>query len=823
MRSSPWSGLPAPLTPLIGRVEEANQLRDLLRRAGVRFVTLMGAGGVGKTSLAIDVARGVAGEFADGAVLVGLASYEDPDLVADGIALALRIEGVAGQETLETLATGLADKQVLLVLDNLEHLLAAVPILVELLERCPGLTILATSRTVLRASGEHILFVPPLPVPPPSEPASVDSVLEHAGTLLFVERARAAAPGFELTKENAAAVAALCQHLDGIPLAIELGAARVRLLSPEELLRHLNRALSLLTGGSRDRPSRQRTMRDTISWSYDLLSAADQLMLRRLSVFRGGFTLDAANAVCLPPGRDGSEALERVSLLSDHSLVRPNGHAGDDARFGMLEVVREYASERLEADEDVTVRAAHAAYYRTVAEDAELGLKSAEQQRWRDRLEAELDNLRAALAWTTDGEAASSYQDGLRIAGALWYFWFQRGFLTEGRRWLAAVLAATGTQDPFRGKALLGEGTLAWRQGDLAAARGRLEESLAGWGAAPDRRGSAESLHVLGHVLFDQREYASARIRFEESRAAFAEASDMLGGLPLVGDLGLVAYHTGALTEAKTILEESLVLYRRSGLKDRVAEALNRLGDLARLDHDLMRAVSLYEESRSLWIELRGIPGEASALHKLAIVHRLRGDQQRSRGSLADSLALQKQSGNRQGIAECLAAAAGIAAADRQPALAARLLSVTATLLAAIGTPLAPADLALLQQDLGLARRQLDDGAWAAEWQAGRKLPVDEAIRAVFEFLAEPAEVGIGAGSVHGRLAEGVTQLSPREREVATLVTKGLSNRDIAGKLGIAEKTASNHVEHIMTKLDLRSRTQVAVWVVEHTPRREQG
>ena len=460
VRSSRWSGLPAPLTPLIGRIEEASHLRDLLRRPGVRFVTLTGAGGVGKTSLAVDVARQVAGEFADGAALVGLASYEDPDLVADGIALAFGIEGVAEQETLETLASGLADKQVLLVLDNLEHLLAAVPMLVELLERCPGLTILATSRTVLRASGEHILFVPPLPVPPPSKPASVDSVLEHAGTLLFVERARAAAPGFELTKENAAAIAALCQHLDGIPLAIELGAARVRLLSPEELLRHLTRALSLLTGGSRDRPSRQRTMRDAISWSYELLSAADQLMLRRLSVFRGGFTLDAAAAVCLPPGRDASEALERVISLSDHSLVRPSGHAGDDSRFGMLEVVREFSSERLEADEDVAVRAAHAAYYRNVAEDAELGLKSTDQQVWRDRLEAELDNLRAALAWTTGGGPARSHQDGLRLAGALWYFWFQRGFLAEGRRWLAAALAITSAEDSFRGKALLGEALL---------------------------------------------------------------------------------------------------------------------------------------------------------------------------------------------------------------------------------------------------------------------------------------------------------------------------------------------------------------------------
>ena len=297
----------------------------------------------------------------------------------------------------------------------------------------------------------------------------------------------------------------------------------------------------------------------------------------------------------------------------------------------------------------------------------------------------------------------------------------------------------------------------------------------------------------------------------------------MLGGLPLIGDLGLVAYHTGALTEARTIFEESLVLYRRNGLRDRVAEALNRLGDLARLDGDPKRAVALYEESRSLWRELRGIPGEASALHKLALMYRLRGDHQRSRASLADSLTLQKQSGNRQGIAECLAAAAGIAAEEGQPALAARLLSVTATLLAAIGTPLAPADLALFQQDLGVARRQLDDGAWAAAWQAGRELSVDDAILAVREDLAQPAEAAIAAGSVPGRVSDGVTPLSPREREVATLVSKGLSNRDIAGRLGIAEKTASNHVEHIMTKLDLHSRTQVAVWVVEHAPGRDQG
>ncbi len=479
----------------------------------------------------------------------------------------------------------------------------------------------------------------------------------------------------------------------------------------------------------------------------------------------------------------------------------------------MLELIGEFALERLvDSGDEPEARRRHADWFRRLAEGAEPGLRGPDQQEWGDRLEADLDNVRAALDWSTSASATDEDAAvGLRLAGALWYFWFQRGLPGEGRRWLTRALAGVGTAGPDRAQALLGAGTLAWRQGDFAAARVHLDDSIALWrDAAADGRGHAEALHVLGHVEFDQRDYAAAQALFEKSLATYQLAADTPGSLPLMADLGLVAYHLGAYEVAGTVYEESLAEFRRHGLKDRVAGALNVLGDLARLAGDQDRAAALFGESLELWRELRGTPGIASALHKLGQVKRATGDLAAARACFVQSLGLQQDLGNAQGVAECLAGLGGTIASAGRPDRAARIFAATAALLDKIGVPLAPADQAAMERDITAARKRLGAQEWESAWTTGHALSSDQAVElAVADDIGGspiPRATGTGAGAA----------LSRREREVTALIARGLSNREISAALVITEKTVGSHVEHIMTKLGLRSRTRVAVWAIEH-------
>ena len=744
----------------------------------------------------------------DEAAFVEFAPVHEHDRVAARIAEALGVGESAG-EPAAALVRALGARRLLLVLDNFEHVLAAGPVLVELLVGCPGVTLLVTSRTLLRVSGEHVLAVPPLALPDPGRSLPATALAGYEAVRLFVERSAAVRASFVLTDENAAAVARICRGLDGLPLAIELAAARMTVLSPQALLARLGGRLALLTDGAQDVPERLRTMRAGIAWSYDLLSASEQSLFRRLAVFAGGFGLAAAEFEC--PG-ERSAALDTVAALVDQSLVQRTTPEGVEPRFAMLETIGEFALERLrDSGEEAEARRSHAAYFRRLAESAEPGLRGPDQQEWRDRLEADLDNLRAALAWGTSESAGDEdAAHGLRLAGALWYFWFQRGLPGEGRRWLTRALARVGTAGTDRAQALLGAGTLAWRQGDFAAARVHLDESVLLWRDAADGRGRAEALHVLGHVEFDQRDHAAARALFAESLAAYRQAADTPGSLPLMADLGLVAYHRGDYADAGRVFEESLAEFRRHGLKDRVAGALNVVGDLARLDGAQDRAAALYGESLELWRELRGTPGIASALHKLGQVERSTGDLAAARAYYVQSLALQRDLGNAQGIAECLAGLGGTIAAAGRADRAARVFAASAALLEQIGVPLAPADQAAMERDTAAVRRRLGEPGWRSAWAAGQALSTDDAVDLA---LAEDA------GSAPARPAsrpEPGPALSRREREVTALIARGLSNREISAALVITEKTVGSHVEHIMTKLGLRSRTRIAVWAIEH-------
>jgi predicted ATPase/DNA-binding CsgD family transcriptional regulator len=806
-----WVGQqPVPLTTLIGREREINTLRMLLVRPAVRLVTLTGPGGVGKTRLAVQVASELDADF-DTLAFVPLAAIRDPDLLWVTVVRALGLQ--ASDETAqEAVRAYLRARTTLLILDNVEHLLTVGTALVDLVRAAPGLTLLVTSRALLRVSGEQVMTVPPLGLPDSGVLPQASALPEFGAVRLFIERCQAVRSTFVIDDENAADVVDICRRLDGVPLAIELAAARITVLPPNALVARLQRRLPLLTDGPQDQPERLRAMRAGIAWSYDLLSSDEQRLFRRLAAFAGAFTLAAAEAV--DPG-DGSAALQVVTGLVDKSLLQ-QAISSNDPRFVMLETIREYAGEQLAASgEEADARRAHGAYFLRFAEEAGPGLRGAQQQQWRDQLEADLDNLRAALAWTLSGAADPADADsGLRLVGALWYFWFQRGLTGEARRWLSRALDIAPSRGRARAQALLGAGTLAWRQGDCPTARNYLNESAARWRTEGDLPGLAEALHVLGHVRFDQRDYADAREQFKEALQVFREADDLLGGLPILGDLGLVAYHEGDYGSAEKILQESLVLYREHGLKDRVAGALNSLGDLARLAGDSKRAVICYEESLGLWRELHGAPGIASALHKLGQVSRSEQDNELARARFVESLTLQQDLGNKQGIGECLAGLAATTAASGHLVQAAQLFAASAALLESIGFPLAPADRLTLSQDINALRERLGGGEWDSAWTTGAAMSPEQAAQLALATRDDDSTASVTADGP--RADNDLQRLTRREREVCRLIADGLTNRQICQALSISERTVGSHVDHIMTKLNARSRTRIAVWAIQH-------
>jgi predicted ATPase len=666
--------LPVPPNPLVGRERELEALRSLLARREVRLLVLTGAGGSGKTRLALEAAREAAASFANGATLVELASVRDPELVLPTIARTLEIPDVAGQGPLESIGSALRDRELLLVLDNAEHVRAATPALVDLLARAPRLLLLVTSRAVLHVSGEHVFPVAPLE--------------EAAALELFEQRARSLQPAFRLSASDRADVRDICDRVDRLPLAIELAAARIRILTPAALLERLEQRLSFLTGGPHDLPARQQTLRETLDWSYGLLARDERAFLARLSIFVGGFTIDAAAAVCLEG--DEHRSLDLVAALADASLVAAEEHGGR-MRFRLLETVREYAADRLrELEPDETARR-HAQWCLALVEAAEPELSGDQQSSWFAKLEAEHDNLRAALSFLTRTDDRGLR---LRLTVALSRFWYVRGYLAEGRRRLEEALSEAGGEPPLLlRRALTAAAALALLQGDYEAATSFSEEALVAARRGGEPRFVANALSNLGAIVLAAGEYERAAV----------------------------------------VLEEAVTLARAVGDERIAALAINNLGDLALTTGDYERASPLFEESHAL-LHARGDTANiARSLFNIGAVELMLDRRETARSRFRESLALAQAMDDKEDIAWCLEGLASLAAAEEAGERASILLGAAGGLLEQMGADFKPFERKLHEATEARARALCGDAGHAAALGRGAAMPLTDALELALE------------------------------------------------------------------------------------------
>jgi predicted ATPase len=619
----------------------------------------------------------------------------------------------------------LRERQLLLVLDNFERLLEAGPPLVQLLAACPRLKVLVTSRVVLRLQGEHNYEVPPLTLPTAGHRPSPEELGRYEGIRLFMQRAQAANSQFTITTENAPAVIELCRRLDGLPLAMELAAARVRLLSPEAVLARLGNRLGLLTGGARDLPHRQRTLRATLDWSYDLLSIAERSLFARLAVFAGGWTLETAEAVC-DVGNE-AEVFQHVSALVDKSLVQQQAYIQNEPRFTMLETVREYALERLEESGELErLRRRHASYLLQLAEEEERASRGPLQRAWLDRLETEHDNLRAALAWSLTSQGDTEL--GLQLTGALSHFWYIREHHSESRMWLQSVLERSSDATAARAKVLVGAGRLAWFQGELARANSLLKESLTLYQDLGDDVGAAFALLILGRTAVSQGDRGRGAALVEESLALFRQQGNMWGVARALIVLGDGALFEGAVDRATARFQKSLDISQDLEDAEGIALSLLYLGRAAHMRGDDARSNTLLEESLVAFKDSGDSRGVAEALLELGRVAHAQGNDTRAVSLCRESLVLSRKLDNKSHIAFCLTTLAGVIQALGGAARAARLFGAAERLLQSLDAVLDPGGSLEYDSDLAAARTELGEPAFEEARAEGRAMTFEQAV-----------------------------------------------------------------------------------------------
>ncbi|HEV2660193.1 MAG TPA: tetratricopeptide repeat protein, partial [Ktedonobacteraceae bacterium] len=861
-----FSNLPAQLTSFIGREREVMAVSTLLQQLDVRLVTLTGTGGIGKTRLSLEVGAELLRSFRDGVYFVPLASINDVTLVLPTIAHTLGLQHTYAERQqplaahMDYLKTFLREKHCLLLLDNFEQVVRAAPALAELLAACPRLKILVTSRAALHLSGEHEFPLPPLTLPDDTSPLPMHELTQYAAIALFLHRAMAIKPDFDVTTANIHTIAMICRRLDGLPLAIELAAARIKLLPPQALLQRLIHPLNILTGGRQNAPERHQTLRNTIAWSYHLLNAGEQQLFRRISVFVGSCSLEAIEALYRSYPERTMLVLDGVTSLIDKSLLRQI-EQGEEPRICMLETIREYALEMLDANgEERVSRHAHAVYYMTLAEESERELVGSQQAAWLERLEQEHDNLRAALDWSLqqDEDAIETQRRvelALRLAGALRRFWQMHGHLNEGQTLTEKTLSASEgivVSAQARAKALIAAGTLASIQndydrteaycreslhlfrelgdqqgtalslfllsvvpmmkGDNVAARSLTEEALALFRAMGDQERVAWSLSTLGLLDTQEEQYASASARYEESLAIHRKLSNKRGiAASLLRLAQLLFVSQGDQATLSSLLDEGLALNHELGEKEGIANIYSLSAQLTFRQGDIAKARMQIAKSMLLYREIGQRRALAESLAILARIVLSLGERTEARVLYDESLEIARALHHRGLIAACLEGRAGVAAEEDQLTWAAQLWGAADALRESIRVSIPLIERVDNERSLASARTHLGEQDFAAAWEAGRAMTPEQAIssqgNAILAPLAAPATTSSSTYPAG---------LTAREVEVLRLVTRGLTSGEIALELQIREKTVAHHLTHIFNKTSSENRAAAAAFAIRH-------